>query len=422
MLFTLYALLGYILWPFIQLFILIHHKILKKDSLPDLLQRMGYPSIPRTPGKWIWFHGASVGECNAIVPLIKKIKAETDYNILVTSITQTSKTLLDKKVGNLITHQFCVYDINPWVNRFLKHWRPDAVFFIESELWPLMLKKVSDKKIPLYLLNARLSDKSFKRWKKVPGIIRALLNLFTSITAQSPIDKRRFQKLSNTPVIMGGNLKFLCNHTLLKDQDTLTSLKKVIGKRPFWIYASTHAGEESIAFKIHKKLKKQKNDILTIIIPRHPERMPKIEKAIPPQLTYASHSKGPRTLKDQDIYFVDTIGDLPLFYDLKNIVVMGGSFVKIGGHNPIEPAFHENVVLRGPHFYNFKSVSQVLGPYCESVKTQRELNEKILFYLNNPKICKKKGKDAKQKVQEQETIIQETMENILRALPQESPS
>ncbi len=322
-----------------------------KEDPARLDERRGVASIKRPEGPLGYIHAASVGEAQSALILIDRLlQNDPDLHILVTTGTRTSAQLMAKKLPKRAFHQFYPLDHPRWVERFLDHWQPDFVIWMESELWPNMLGAIRVRNIPAALVNARLSDKSFRVWRLFKRTAKHILSAFTIILAQTDLDKERFEILGHASIHTTGNLKYSAN-ALPCDDSALAKLQTDIGKRPVWVYASTHKGEETLACRAHKTLKKRYPDLLTILVPRHPERRADILEQCADEglnLQLRGEEKAPIT-PDTDIYIADTLGELGLFYRLAPIAMIGRSLSDDGGggHNPIEAAQLDCAVLYG---------------------------------------------------------------------------
>ncbi|ARN84505.1 hypothetical protein GQ61_03275 [Candidatus Nucleicultrix amoebiphila FS5] len=373
-------------------------RIKKGKELPERIpERKGYSSRPRPEGSLIWIHSASVGEAQIALTLIKNItKLRPEIKFLVTSVTVTSGQMLVKQLPSQAIHQFIPFDVPQWVNKFLDTWKPNLAIWIESELWPNFIEAVHAHNIPLLLINGHLSDKSFKRWGFARGFIRPLLEKFSSLMVQSSEQVQRFKSLGGVNPIATGNLKFAAA-PLKCDLKKLKEFKSIVGNRPFWVAASTHDGEEISIIKAHQRVKKSFNNILTVIVPRHPERGPTL-KAMMKQygLKVACRSTNDKLLNTDEIYLADTLGELGLFYNAANIVFVGGSLISIGGHNIIEPARLNCAILHGPHMHNARSVSVLFAKAQGSLEISDEqtLAEAIESLLRNESLRNTLAKNA----------------------------
>jgi 3-deoxy-D-manno-octulosonic-acid transferase len=330
-----------------------------KEDGARIGERRGLASRPRPCDRLAWLHGASVGETLALLPLVERL-TRRGVKVLVTSGTRTSADLLARRLPPGSLHQFFPLDVPRYLRRFLDHWRPDLVLFAESELWPNALIEVRGRGIPLVMVNGRMSERSFRRWARMPDTARALLGRFSLCIAQSPRDAERLARLGAAPVAVAGNLKFDAPPPPA-DAHALARLTGLIAGRPVWIAASTHPGEEEAVAAVHRALAARFPDLLTIVAPRHPERGPAVAASIEAtSLRAASRSAGALPERDTQVYVADTLGELGLFYRLAPLVFMGGSLVPHGGQNPIEPAKLGAAILHGPHVHNFADVYAAL--------------------------------------------------------------
>ena len=332
---------------------------LGKEDPVRLPERMGIPGRIRPEGPLIWFHAASVGEAQSTLILIDALLAKSPaQNILVTTGTVTSARLMASRLPSKTLHQFYPLDHPAWVKSFLDHWRPDLVLWMESELWPNMLAHIRERGIPAALINARLSPRSFKYWRALADDAREVMGTFKIILAQTPEDAASFRALGADNVLATDNLKY-CAAPLPFDRTALDELRKAVSSRPLWLYASTHDGEEALACRLHAALKKQIPDLLTIVVPRHPERRQDILAACKQvKLTARLRRTEGSPMPDDDIYVADTLGEMGLFYSLSHLACIGRSFSLDGGggHNPIEAAQLSCAVMHGPYVQNLAAI------------------------------------------------------------------
>ena len=332
-----------------------------KEHKKRFLEKFSFFSQKRNPGKLIWFHGASVGEIMSIIPLIEKYEKDKKINqILITSSTLSSTKIINKFKFKKTIHQFYPIDIFFINSRFLNFWKPNIAFFIESEIWPSMFKEIKKKNIPLILLNARLTEKSFKKWIKLKKFSKSIFNLISISYPQNLETANFLKKLGVSNLKYLGNLKFSENYDEKKDVLKI-NLKKQISNRKIWVASSTHQNEEFVCAKAHIKLKRKINNLLTIIIPRHVHRANEIILEINKlNLNVARHSQKIKNLNNIDIYLVDTFGETKKFYKIGGTVFLGGSLINRGGQNPLEAARYGNKILHGPNIQNFKDVYKLL--------------------------------------------------------------
>ena len=330
-----------------------------KENPARLGERYGQASQPRPPGPLIWLHGASVGEMLAVIPLIERLRAK-NFAVLMTSGTVTSAALAEQRLPAGAVHQFVPLDAPQFVARFLDHWRPDLALFVESDLWPNLILTCAERDIPMILVNGRLSERSFRRWRLLPHLVAALLARFDLCLAQSSGDARRYGALGAPRISNIGNLK-LDVPPPPADAPTLSKLAGIVLTRAVIAAASTHPGEEDEIIAAHRQLRGKHPTLLTIIAPRHPERGPAIADAAKTAgLSVALRSLGDLPKPEVDVFVADTLGELGLIYRLAPIVFMGGSLASRGGQNPIEAIRLGAAIVHGPHVWNFAEIYQSL--------------------------------------------------------------
>lgn len=371
---------------------LLHSRARKgKENPARLGERQGIAGRPRPDGTLIWFHAASVGEAQSMLTLIQMILEQIpQVHILVTSVTTTSAQLLEERLSApRAFHQYIPVDHPDWVRSFLDHWQPDIALWAESELWPNTLTLLKKRNIPVALLNAHMSEKSFRNWSRAPRTAEDMLSVFSVILAQSEQDAEYYRKLGGRSIVVTDNLKYGAAPLPYLPAD-LQALKDSIGSRPVWIYASTHDGEEALACQIHHKLQAQFPNLLTIIAPRHPARSAEIQAVIGDHdLTFTARGPEKRLPVTADqIYLADTLGEMGLLYRAAPMTCMGRSFSKDGGggHNPIEPAILKSAVITGPHTQNFTGIYEemVRAGAAYQIQTPEELGHKIATLLSDP--------------------------------------
>ncbi len=358
---------------------------LGKEDPERSAERRGLTRDVRPPGPLVWIHGASVGEVLAAAALIQRLR-HLNLRILVTSGTVTSAAIVARRFPPDVIHQYVPYDSPRFVSRFLDHWRPSLALFIESDLWPNLILSSAARRVPMVLINGRMSQRSFPRWQKVASTISALLGTFDICLAQSPTDAKRFAALGCHNVITTGNLK-LDVPAPPADPDKLDKLLFITRGRPIIIAASTHSGEEEILIEAHKALAGYFPSLLTVIVPRHPGRGTAIVQTIAAAgLTPAQRSHEDLPTAVTDIYVADTLGELGLFYRLAPIVFMGGSLVEHGGQNPIEAVKLGASIVHGPHVFNFTDVYEALDGAggARRADTPEALVKQIAQLLSDP--------------------------------------
>jgi 3-deoxy-D-manno-octulosonic-acid transferase len=325
-------------------------------------ERQGVASLARPRGPLVWIHAASVGEATAMSGLIERLLASRpELEILVTTGTVSSARLLEDRLPERARHQFAPADLPHWVARFLNHWRPDLALWVESELWPNLVLATHARGIPMALVNARLSARSYRRWRRWPGLIGPVLSAFDLCLAQDQQQAERFRSLGARDVAVVGDLKAAAAALPCAPAE-LMQLRGSVGSRPLWLAASTHPGEEEIAARVHRHLAPTHPGLLTIIVPRHPARRDRIAAMLTAQgLRIAGRSTGEPLTRQTDVYLADTMGELGLFYRLAGIVFIGGSLVAKGGHNPFEAARLDCAILHGPDMSNCAGMAAALA-------------------------------------------------------------
>lgn len=353
-----YRLCGSLVRPLVPLVLSVRAARGKEDRA-RAGERYGKPSLKRPPGRLVWVHAASVGETNAILPLIARL-SKAGFPVLFTSTTVTSADIAAAKLPKDAVHQFGPLDVPSYVDRFLDHWRPFFVIFVESELWPTIIMRLEQAVVPLVVVNGRLSDRSFRRWRRLAGAAGTLFGRIGLVLAQSEEDGERFRVLGAPKVRVTGNLKF-DTPPLAAAADEVERLRSAIAGRPVWVAASTHEGEEAIVAAAHRLLRERHPGVLTIIVPRHPARGAAIRDMLAAErLSVAQRSRGEPLVREADVYLADTLGELGLFYRVAPVAFLGGSLVPVGGHNPIEPVRLGAAVLHGPHVHNFADLFALL--------------------------------------------------------------
>jgi len=356
-----------------------------KEDPARIGERRGVSLDVRPHGPLVWIHGASVGEVLAAAALIERLRA-LNIRILLTSGTVTSAAIVAKRFPADIIHQYVPYDSPRYVARFLDHWRPSLALFIESDLWPNLILASAARRLPMVLINGRMSPRSFPRWRRVSGTISALLDKFDICLAQSKTDAERFSALGSRNVVTTGNLKFDVPAPPA-DPLKLERLMAMTRGRPIILAASTHPGEDEILCEVHRTLSGFFPSLLTVIVPRHPDRGPAIARMI----AASGLQPGLRSLDDlpsaaTDVYVADTLGELGLFYRLAPIVFMGGSLVEHGGQNPIEAIKLDASIVHGPHVYNFGELYAALdsGGGARRADTREALVKQLGQLLADP--------------------------------------
>ncbi len=360
MLHTLYRGLTTIAGPAVRLYLDRRRAVGKEDSARQA-ERFGAASRPRPDGRLVWIHAASVGEANSVLVLIDRLlDSDAELTVLMTTGTVTSAELMGRRLPPRAIHHYVPVDLPGAVDRFLDHWRPDAVLWTESEIWPNLLAGIRARAIPAALVNARMSQRSFTRWRNAPGFAGALLSTFQVTLAQTEGDADRLRSLGAPGVASVGNLKFSAEPPPAA-RAPMEALNAALDGRPVWLLASSHPGEDEIAAAVHAALAPALPGLLTVVVPRHAHRGEAIAALMQERgLSVARRSDGGLPGPQDAVYVADTMGELGLFYRAAPVVCMGGSFVPHGGQNPVEPALLGCAVLYGPHMFNFGEITHML--------------------------------------------------------------
>ncbi len=384
-----------------------------KEHGARLGERRGESGIRRPPGALVWVHGASVGEIVSVLPLIERLRAR-GFGVLVTSGTVTSGDLAEQRLPADVIHQFVPLDAPRFVRRFMEHWRPGLALFVEQDLWPNLMIETARRRVPLVLVNGRLSEASFQRWQRLPNTIANLLGRLDLCLARTPADGARFSELGAPRVVTSGNLK-LDVPAPPADVRALEALRKAIAGRPVIAAASTHAGEEAAIIEAHSRLRKNFPGLLTLIAPRHPERGVGIAQiAGVAELKTAVRSYGELPDAGTEIYVADTMGELGIIYRLAPIVFIGGSLIPHGGQNPIEAAKLGAAILHGPHVGNFTEIYAALDNAhgAELVADAGRLTAAIGKLLNYPQARAHIAENARATVEAQSGALERTLQSL----------
>ena len=357
----------------------------KKEDLRRFKEKFVFNTKNKVKGKLIWFHGASVGEVLSIIPLVEKLeKNKKIKQILITSNTLSSSKILSNLKLKKTIHQFFPIDTNYHTQKFLDYWDPSVVFFIDSEIWPNMILNIKKRSTSLVLINARITTKSFKKWKIFSAEAKNLFEKFDLCISSNLKSIKYLKKLGAKKVKFFGNLKF--SESEKNKVDLNKNLKNFFLTKKIWCASSTHNIEEKICANVHKKLKIKYKNLLTIIIPRHIHRTKEIIDQIKKlNLKVHLHNSKFKIRKDTDIYLVNSFGQTKSFFKICKTVFLGGSIIKHGGQNPLEAARFGCKILHGPNVWNFEEIYNLLKQYkvSSSVKNSNQLSFKLNKMLNN---------------------------------------
>ena len=380
-----YNILGIII-TLISPLIILYRISIGKEDYKRFKERFCIYKRANTEKNLIWFHAASVGELMSIIPLIKRFENDKKIKKILLTTTTTSSANIFKKLNFKKTiHKFFPLDTNNFSKKFVEFWKPQLAIFVESEIWPMMFKNLNEMKIPIILVNARITKKSYKRWNNLKKFSQDVFSKITLALPQNIESKKYLKLLGVKKIILRGNLKFFGE----KNKNlNLSNIKKKLKGRNLWCAASTHYNEEVTIGHLHKKLKMKTRKLLTIIIPRHINRSNEIINNLENiDLKIHRHSSNNKITDETDIYLVDTFGEAKKFYNLSNITFMGGSLIPHGGQNPLEPARLNNFILHGPHINNFKEVYNYLNKMRITSLFKKSPNiEKLILSKLNKKI------------------------------------
>ncbi|MEI6170245.1 MAG: glycosyltransferase N-terminal domain-containing protein [Pseudomonadota bacterium] len=345
--------LHYLLRPYL------YFRIIKKKESPlRYREKLGITEKNRNDGYLIWFHCSSIGELKSIFPIIDYYLKKNQ--ILVTTSTLGSNEVFQKKYFNIrnITHQFAPIDSPQIVKKFFDKWKPNIILFTESELWPNQIFYAKKKNIPIILLNARISPKSFIKWKLFKTTMSEILGCFKLILCQSNESKNYFNYFSNNNIEMFGNLKFIIEESSnIKNEEDINVQNRII-----FIALSTHNTEEELCIKTHISLKAKYPNLLTLIIPRHINRINEIEKIVQKsKLEFLVQDSLSNIKNSTDILIINSYGVTQKFLKFSKFIFMGGSLINHGGQNPIEVAYNNSIIFHGPYIYNFTEIYNFLN-------------------------------------------------------------
>jgi 3-deoxy-D-manno-octulosonic-acid transferase len=414
MILSVYRGLSYAVAPLLRCF-LEKRKSHGKEHPDRFKERFGQPSQNRPAGAIVWLHAASVGEAISVLSLVNKINREyPSLSILMTTGTVTSAAIMAERLPKNIIHQFIPVDQPLWIQSFMDHWQPDLVLWVESEFWPNLLRAITTRKIPIVLINARISPNSFRKWQRVPRTISRLLSCFSVCLAQSDQDADKLIQLGANTVRVPGNLKYAAD-PLPVDDGMLTALWNIVSTRPVWIAASTHKGEEEPVANAHYAIAENHPGLLTIIVPRHPIRGKEIAISLANLgLTVSLRSENKPVQPETQIYIADTVGELGLFYRISPIAFIGGTLIPHGGQNMLEAAKLECAIIHGPSTSNFSSITNEISEVDGAIEIQNgvELAVAVSNLLNDEKRRKEQISAALGVAKSQNSILDKIIEEL----------
>ncbi len=368
-----------------------------KEHPVRLSERVGVYKHPRPAGKLYWLHGASVGEAVSMLPLIDRLlKDDPELSIMVTTGTLTSAEIMAKRLPARAFHQFIPFDVPRFARRLIAHFKPDAVLWFESELWPALISEIHKAKIPLMLVNGRISDKSFHNWQKFHFVAKEILGCFNLCLGQSEQDKTRLKHLGAKRAECCGNLKY-AGMPLPVEAAKLADLKARIGNRPVFFISSTHHNEEEQLAVHFQRLQQVVPDVLVIIAPRHPNRGKEIAEMLKRKgFATALRSAGQALTAETAVYVADTIGEMGLWYAVAGISFVGGSLIKHGGQNFMEPARDKNAVIVGQFMNNFAEMlarAKAAGAVWQ-VMSAADVIEEVIGLFKEPEKLRERQENA----------------------------
>ena len=403
---------GSVLYPFSGPFLRARARKGKEDR-NRRAERYGYASWKRPEGPLVWLHAASVGESLAIMPLIKRMES-FGINLVLTTGTVTSASIAETRISQKTIHQYVPMDVKRAVRRFLDHWQPDLAIFAESEIWPTTITELASRNVPQILVNARMSDRSNRRWQKRPALAQAIFGQLSQVIAQSAVDGERFRALGAPWVSVAGNLKTDVGVPEADEKD-LAKIRKQIEGRPTWVAVSTHRGEEASMAKTHRMVASHEKGLLTIVVPRHPDRSAEVLEELQAQgLNVVTRSSRKPISSHTDIFLGDTIGEMGLYLHLSKIAFMGKSLAAEGGQNPIEPAMTGAAILSGRYVQNFRDTYQQLldAGGAKLVSDENMLASHILHLLRNEDDLKGMREAARETVDGMTGALERTSTSI----------
>ena len=366
-----------------------------KEDILRFKEKIGFFSKKRNKGKLIWFHGASVGEIQSVIPLLERFEKNKEIKqILITSNTVSSSFIIKNLKLKKIIHQFFPIDCDFISKKFLDYWKPSKAFFIDSEIWPVTVNNLYKRNTPIFLLNGRITKKSFNRWKVFSFFARSIFSKFNLCLSSNTETKKHLKKLGAKNIKIIGNLKFSQSENEKNSLDR--NLINLINSRKTWCASSTHYNEEKFCGMTHIRLKKKFKNLLTIIIPRHINRVNSIKTELS-NLNLKVHLDEPKKKinPNTDIYLVNSYGKTKLFYKACKNIFLGGSLIMHGGQNPLEAARYGCRVLHGPNVKNFEEIYKFLDKkkLSKKITNQYQLISYIVKYFNSKNYSKKIIKD-----------------------------
>ena len=388
----LYRALTSIFYPFLIAIILLRKFTGKEDPVryKEKIFYTHFNVIRKKNLKLIWFHAASIGEFKSIIPIIEELNKKESFEFLITTTTLSSSNLAKEELKkfNNVHHRFFPLDVNFLIDKFLFLWRPNVIFFVDSEIWPNLILKASKYKIPIGIINARITSKTFKRWMFFPNTAKKIFSLFNLFLTSNLETKNYLLKLNAKNIYFNGNIKLI---NRINERNITSVSKETLLHNRFWIAASTHKGEDDLCLKTHLKLKDKFKEIITIIAPRHIDRVQDIEDLCKNyNLKVQIVGKNEHILRDKEIIIINSFGNLPNYFKYAKSVFIGKSTIKklenVGGQNPIDAAKLGCKVYHGPYVYNFKDIYEILekNNISKKINSFEDLSDHLIEDLKNP--------------------------------------
>lgn len=376
-------------------------------------ERRGIAAAPRPGGPLTWLHAASVGESVSLLEMIRRMGEERpEMAFLLTTGTVTSAQILADRLPARCIHQFVPLDVGPWMRRFLDHWKPDLVVLAEGEIWPSLLHETHERGIPVAMINARMTERAYRRWRLARGAARSLLSRIAHVQAQDAATAQRLTSLGLPPgkLEITGTLKE-GSAALPHDEDERRALAAALDGRPCWLAASTHEGEEAAAATAHARARRSWHKLLLVIAPRHPDRGAEVTAALRADgWKVAQRSAKEDIHPETQIYVADTIGEMGLWYRLCAVSLVGGSLVDIGGHNPFEPAALGSAILHGAHIRNFADIYARLTAAKAAVQVDRETLGSTVAQVLEPDVAARMAHAAWEVCSEGSDVTEQAMD------------
>ena len=383
---ALYSLILYLMTPLV-VFRLMWRGLRARGYWERWPERFGWPPVLETEGV-IWVHAVSVGEAQAAAPMIRALRERhPEVPILVTTTTPTGAERVRGLFGDQVIHRYAPYDLPDVVTRYLDRVRPRLLVVMETELWPNLFHHCRERGVPVVVANARLSERSARGYARIGHFARQALADITLIAAQGRADAARFSALgaADARLRVTGTIKFDARVPPSLHEQAAVTRRELGVDRPVWVAASTHEGEEAAVFDAFERVLETIPDALLVVVPRHPERFPRVEQLARQRFTTVTRSSGEPCTGETQLYLGDTMGELLRLFAASDLAFVGGSFVEVGGHNVLEPAAVGVPTLFGPHMHNFAQVSQLLleAGGARRVEDTDQLAEWVVLWLED---------------------------------------